>query len=190
VAISWPSDGPSLEQKLRDRWSDVRLLRQGSFTATAILGDQATGRVRELDSPQVGTHVLALAGDGTLPDAVAMVALAPAAGVAEWSQCLREQERLRQEQADEIVRLEDQVRDRARLLERLAEAEAELARRPAVEAELQAADERQLRLAETIDELQRRAERGTQAENLVRAMEASPSWRLTRPLRSLKRFLR
>lgn len=188
-----------LETELGQRWDSVRLVRQHNFLATTLLDDRdaavgggapiASPEVRKLEARKAGAelYTVALAGDGEVPEARPFIALASTAEVRVWLERFEGQQRVLESQADALTELAQTVADREDLLKRLSEGEAVLQRQPALEARLKAAESGQQRLAVDIDNLRRRAE---EAERGLEALQASFSWRVTRPLRVVKRLLR
>lgn len=187
-----------LERELSARWPSVTLLRQHNFLATTLLADGAVGagdgailedaEVRKLEPRRPGDEVytVALAGDGDLPATAPRVTLTSTVEVRAWLERFDEQQEILRRQADTLAEMADSVADRLALLERLAETETELQRRPAMAAQLEAAESGQRRLAGDVEDLRRRLDI-SQEEN--RQLQQSLSWRVTRPLRAAKRLL-
>jgi chromosome segregation ATPase len=168
---------------------------------------------------EAAAHTISVASDAPLPE------LAPALGVAtmveyqDWQQTLNTAAERNRALERRVVQLEEQVRDRVALQERLLDAEQRLAEVPGLEQRIE-------RLELAADELVDASEQGLRAlheghqrelaakdaevaaarvepdalrgevaalrERLARAdrtlaeVFASPSWRITKPLRRLK----
>jgi SAM-dependent methyltransferase len=192
-----------LEAALLHRWANVRLLRQHNFVASALLADE-TARVgggQELKSaelrklapkvPGEEVYTIALAGDGDLPPATDLVALASPVEVRRWLERFEDQQRVLEQQADLLTELQRQREQHAAALARLEGAETAFAAVVALEARLEASENARRALAGQMDGLlQDHAERAERAEVALRRVESSRSWRLTRPLRAAKRRLR
>lgn len=183
-----------LEAELRACWSEVTLMRQHSFLATTLFSDEAVvaaegasvqgANVRKLKGRQPGDEVytVALASDRPLPAVRDTVVLTSMADVRGWLERFRDQQAVLSAQADTLADLAHSIADRDDLLARLAEAETALQERPAILAQLEASESAQQRLAEELEKLRPRARHAD-------VIEASLSWRLTKPLRSVKQRL-
>ena len=188
-----------LEAAIAARLAHVRLLRQQNYLASTLLDDhgaQAEGGsaleglpVQKLVAKRPGEEVytVAVGSDEPLPPAPGLALLADPIEVRQWLERFEEQQRILTGQADLLTELEARDTDRADLLEQLAEAERLLAERGEIDAELEMADRHRRRLAEEVGELRERVARG---DMVLRDMQASISWRLTKPLRAAKRLLR
>jgi hypothetical protein len=137
--------------------------------------------------PGEEVYTVAVGSDEPLPPAPGLALLADPIEVRQWLERFEEQQRILTGQADLLTELEARDTDRADLLEQLAEAERLLAERGEIDAELEMADRHRRRLAEEVGELRERVARG---DMVLRDMQASISWRLTKPLRAAKRLLR
>ena len=170
-----------LRAALAERFAHVRLLRQEAWLATAVLEDDsfaagggapvAGAGVRKLDPKETGseTYTLALAGDAPLPELPEQVVLTSPWEVSDWVA-----------QRDRLASAVEAERRRAGDLEALARrAHAELALIARERDALLAQEERNRAAYE------RERERAERAESIYRAMQASPTWRLTAPLRAL-----
>jgi len=181
-----------LEAQLRRRFSQVELSRQHGWTASAILDDAgfaADGgaalsgvEVRKLIGHEPGqeTYTLALATNGTAGEMRTSLALTHSIELREWLENYDAQERILRAQAGTLREYEELGRERLELRERLEEAELLLARVPELELALAARDRDR-------DALRKRLEGLHEAHGDVLA---SPSWRLTRPLRRVKELVR
>jgi SAM-dependent methyltransferase len=183
-------DPAELEAALRERFAEVRLLRQDNWIASAVLEDELAAdsseapqpvRVRKLTSREPGEEVytLALASNAPLPELPAEAALTGLVEVRHWAELFEAQRRYIDEQQRQLALSAERDAERRRLQELLLEAEARLAAIPQLEEELR------LVRAER-DWLEMRVER---ADGVLRDVFTSGSWRLTTPLRAAKRFV-
>src|SRR5215218_6548889 len=178
-----------LPEELRDAlarlFSSVHLWRQHDWIASAVLSDEdlAAEDLSELRGLRVGknvgvapgreTYTLAMAGDGPLPSLDPAAMLTGTVELRKWLELFHEQhETLRRQ-------LEAGEKATARLVE------LEQQRDEAVGVAHQRSLEVEGLLA-TIEELNRYA---AQKDEIVRAVTTSPSWRITAPLRALKRVV-
>jgi SAM-dependent methyltransferase len=197
VAASVPVDRPDLEEALASRWRKLRVAVQQDVVATTLIDETtpssdgvrqpAIVRAGAGDSPVEAVRRLVLAGDGLLPAAPNLVMLGSYIDVRQWLERFRKQQRVLEEQANYLTELQQGLADRADLLERLAELEAALAARSVLEAEIEATDDSRRRLAEDTATLRYRVER---ADQVMRDIQSSVSWRVTKPLRAVKRLFR
>jgi SAM-dependent methyltransferase len=181
-----------LREELRKRFRRVELMRQHDWTASAILDDVGFAadsgatlsgvEVRKLVGHEPGreTYTLAVATNGTIPDAPAPLALTNSVEFREWMENYDAQERILREQAEALRRFETLGRERLELRERLEEAELRLARVPELELALTARDRDRADLRRQLDGLDR----------AHRDVMSSPSWRITQPLRRAKALVR
>jgi 2-polyprenyl-3-methyl-5-hydroxy-6-metoxy-1,4-benzoquinol methylase len=186
-----------LEGQLRRRWPQVRLLQQHNFTASALLDAGSADAVggERLDSVTVrklheraadeAPYSVALAGD-ELPAADEIVMLSASFEIRDWVERFRAQQSILEAQAEALAEAQRGAEARAQLLDRLAEAESSFADYAALQARADASHASQARLSEQLQAVQERAAR---AEAGLRGLEASLSWRITRPLRTVKRML-
>jgi ubiquinone/menaquinone biosynthesis C-methylase UbiE len=197
VAASVPVDRRDLEAALASRWRKLRVVAQRDAVATTLIDEttQSSDGARQPtlvragadDPPVEAVRRLLLAGDVLLPAAADLVVLGSSFDVRQWLERFRNQQRVLEEQADYLTELQQGLADRADLLQRLAELEAALAARNVLQAELQATDDSRRRLAEDTATLRYRVER---ADRVMRDIQSSVSWRVTKPLRAVKRFFR
>jgi len=188
-----------LRSALTERFSEVSLLRQHQWITSAVLGDAAFAadgleevpalRVRKAAGVQPGeeTYTVALAGDAALPDVPPAAVMAGDVEVRKWVELYDTQQEVLTRQHEHFESLEDKRTELAELRTRLVEAERRLARLPALQQEL---DEARQSLHGMQGERDVQAARADRAELVLREVMASPSWRLTTPLRRLKRILR
>lgn len=196
-----------LADELQARFAHVQLFRQHPFLASAILDDEAAASDGDAPRPDMRlyklaplppggeTYTLAVASGAPFEPPGSVVALADAFEVGWWHGQLAE--------AREATERERRERERER-----HEHERESARaadaRARLEEQLSASGRRLLELERDVAILQERsrisaedAERGWDAarkswrhyeelEARLHALERSPSWRLTRPLRTAK----
>src|SRR5215218_3997559 len=198
-----------LPEELRDAlarlFSSVHLWRQHDWIASAVLSDEdlAAEDLSELRGLRVGknvgvapgreTYTLAIAGDGPLPSLDPAAMLTGTVELRKWLELYHEQHEVLRRQHAHFEALSDQADERAELRRQLEAAEKATAR--LVELEQQrdeavgVARQRSLEvdgLLATIEELNRYA---AQKDEIVRAVTTSPSWRITAPLRALKRVV-
>jgi SAM-dependent methyltransferase len=160
-----------LEAALRSRFENVALFRQHQWLGTSIRGDErAEGgwRVAAVgDDPEPGdeTYTLALASASTIDPRDPLVVIGREFEVRWWN-----------EQVDNLRRADTGARaDLAEASKRILDLEQKLARLPEMEHQ--------------VAQLQEEAADVEIHRQIVRDMKASPSWRLTAPLRRLKRLL-
>jgi SAM-dependent methyltransferase len=194
-----------LRAVLEDRFKDVRLLQQHAMLASVTTEQLAAGaQARPSVSSTVGAaagseaYTLALAGDGLPDTSVTIVALTATVEIREiLEHVARQAEAIRG--AHELrAELEDARRDRRQAIELLAQREQELAQLPvlaervlAVQAQLYEQrsalsgeiDDLGVRIADLEAELER-------TRSVLESLKNSMSWRITAPLRALKRRLR
>jgi 2-polyprenyl-3-methyl-5-hydroxy-6-metoxy-1,4-benzoquinol methylase len=191
---------------LRQRLANVRLVRQHDYLLSAALEDDAFARadgapiqqlrVHKLVGGSAGSEVytLAVASDGELPQLDQLAVLTGTLELRDWISLSAEQTAALRLKDSQIAELQARVAERERIAALLVDAEQRVARIPALE----------LALSDLREELEesRRAEESLRQQ--IRALEAdlfrarrtlvevvgSPSWRLTKPLRSVKRLLR
>lgn len=199
-----------LERALRDRFANVRVERQQTLLASVIAGDDTLAigdgetslgvEVRKLGEGRPGgeDHMLAVAGDGHLPELRPVALLAPSSAVwrlrgtiATWEDraLLAEADAAASRNQANIARMHQEatLREWRSTQRQLDEARAEFAktRSELTEARTQLG-EQAAQLDQRVAELQQRASR---AEVLAAAHASSLSWRITSPLRALKRGL-
>ena len=121
-----------------------------------------------------------MASDAELTPAPLRISLTDPVELRRWIEIFSEQQDVLHAQADELGRLQGIAAERVELRDRLESAERRLASVP----ELTAATEAALRSERLL------AERLASTERSLDAIQRSPSWRLTQPLRSAKRVLK
>lgn len=185
-----------LTAELQSRLRQVRLMRQHSYVASAVLSDEPFAAAAE--TPLEGLSIyklvaedldselftLAIASAGPLPEMPPVVTLTSSVALGEWMSISEAQEQALQEHRRYIHELETKVAERGPLQHRLIQAEQQLATVPGLEQEVV-----ELARANRLIEDERS---GLAAQ--LHSAETSFSWRLTRPLRegkaSFARFLR
>lgn len=170
-----------LRSTLQDRFANVCLYRQEDWLSSAVLRDEthrAEGGV-ELDAsvrkvvrsdPDEASTVLAVAGDSLLPSMVDNLVITEAAEPKRWLGLWDEQQQAIRERELRIEELLSKDRHRRELQTRLADVEATNARIPDLESEL-------AEMYQALDLLRSEHDR----------MRRSASWRITSPLRRIKR---
>ncbi|HEX8122393.1 MAG TPA: class I SAM-dependent methyltransferase [Solirubrobacteraceae bacterium] len=187
-----------LRETLERFFAHVELRRQANLIASSVMPDDVAARdalepVHDLRLakcvalPADGeTYTIALASHAPLPPDRSTTAVAT--GLTEmrkWVELYAEQSASLGAQHAELRRLYDEALEVARAREALLDGERERARAGRLEEDLRVARDDHEVLRREIAELQRRLE---QSAEVVAAMQRSPSWRLTAPLRALKRL--
>jgi SAM-dependent methyltransferase len=194
-----------LRAALSARFPQVRLYRQQGLLGSAVLGpdDGASAGAPvpgfEVTVAQPGeagdeTYVLALAGREPLPDPSPVMVTTGLVEVRRWVELYQEQQDVLRRQHEQIQNTQLQHEEIAALRARLREAEQELAVIPDLEEDARITREEHDRLyrferersemAARIEQLEQLAER---ADRVNRGLQSSLSWRITKPLRALKR---
>lgn len=193
-----------LADALSARFRNVRVLRQHPWLASAIDTDDAgppgVARLAELE-PGRETYTVAIAGNNSVPPVRGQVVLADAFEVRWWHEHL-EEATARAEEAELAGRLDPRVLEAERRAASAEQAETEVrallaqagGRLLDLEAQLVDATDLRRRYEEVVDE-RARYEREVEAvfaekDAALDKVVSSLSWRLTRPLRALKRLLR
>ncbi len=194
-----------LRSALSARLANVRLVRQHDYLLSAALSDesfvQGDGhelaiRVDKLVHDELGgeLYTLALASDGELPELGQLGALTGTLEFREWLSVFDEQTQAIRDKDNLIVELQARIGERDQLNALLLEAEQRLAEIPLLH--LQIADLRhELAEARAAAEgaraqLQELDERFMRAQRTLVEVFQSPSWKLTKPLRTAKQRLR
>jgi SAM-dependent methyltransferase len=205
-----------LESALREHFAEVVLHRQHVWLASALLDDaaaatpQATlaGETRLLEplAPGEETYTVALASDGALPALPAEVALSGtvevrwfAERIAYLENRVAEVERQRTEDIERLMRDVDRARtaleaadkDRRDLRDALLDLSSANAQIPDLQRRLTEVREERVAYEEGVHGVL--AARDAEIERLggvIAGMENSISWKLTRPVRAIKRSLR
>ena len=180
-----------LGQALEARFANVRIVHQHGFLTSAILDEDAfradegaaleSIEVRKTvgHSPGKEAYTLALASDDALPSPANTAVLTRTLEVREWLEQFDAQQRAFEGQANEVAELKTLAEERASLIQKLEEAER------------RAAD--QLNLMESLTHaealLAHTENRLRETERALDGVLGSVSWRLTAPLRGLKRLL-
>ena len=183
-----------LSQLLGARFGAVALFQQHDFAASCVLSD-ASAALDDGSAIAAGVHKLHARGGGEAPYTIALAAdamptaselvmLGSTVDIGKWLRLFDEQQRILQDQAAALSEIERMQQDRRELLRLLAESETALAEHEAAAAQ---AEQSQRELTEQLHTVHVRAAR---AESIARSLQTSLSWRVTRPLRLAKRFLR
>jgi ubiquinone/menaquinone biosynthesis C-methylase UbiE len=175
-----------LRKALKERFTDVELVRQHNWLAATILPDAAyaasdgeplpEAELWKLAAREPGTemYTLALASNAGLPASPPFVTLADPVEVRRWLEYFDQQQRQLDAQHAKIVEFEAMVEERARLRWALEQAEVRAAR--------------MLELEQIAEELQGFRARAERAERVRQDVMSSLSWRITAPLRAVKRL--
>ncbi len=195
-----------LRSALDARLRNVRLVRQHDYLLSAALSDEAfvqgrgceleQVRVEKLVDDQLGgeLYTLALASDGELPELGQLGVLTGTLEFREWLSVFDEQTRAIRDRDNLIAELQARLGERDQLDALLLEAEQRLAEIPALH--LQIADLRHelIEARASADgaraQLQELDERFMRAQRTLVDVLESPSWKLTKPLRTVKQRLR
>jgi SAM-dependent methyltransferase len=182
-----------LETLLMRHFDAARLVRQHAFVASAVLkddslrsdhrraiSDQAVYKIADSE-PGEETYTLAIAGNrSALMDGTDLMVVTAPIEVRRWYELFREQQAELERYAAALDDVDRRLNEREELLERLAEAEDELAKFAPLQRRLALAD------AERRD-----ANRELEAALAARRrVEESRSWRLTSPLRRAAALMR
>jgi SAM-dependent methyltransferase len=191
-------------EALREHFAHVSLRRQHDWIGSAVLddelsaskdltsiGDLAAGKMVGA-APGTEPYTIGLAGHQTLPSVGPAMVLTGLAEVRKWHELWEEQQEVLRGQHEHFQNLESQWHELGTLREQLAQTEAELSR--VVELEQRCQDlalERDIlkrhmhALDGRIGELEAHA---NELQTTARAVYASLSWRITKPLRAAKRL--
>jgi SAM-dependent methyltransferase len=184
-----------LREALESRFGAVRLLSQHAMLASAISSPHERfdrARTERLVEPgeQDEIYTLAIAGTALPPASSPMVALTQFLEIRQWLERFQGQERVLDEQARSLAELETLRRERREALERLAEREQTLAELPVLRERLAQATAALPPLEERVAALQAGLAEQARAARVGEEMRASVSWRITAPLRAIKRLTR
>jgi hypothetical protein len=185
----------------------VRLWRQQGWLGVGVLDDDAhaaTGPIDDLTtvklaSGEVGceTYTLALASDNPLPDPAPVFAMTGLVEVRRWLELYEHQQEVLRSQLTHLQRVEASLAELHALRQRVQDSESELSRMPALEREMQLAERDRQELdaertrAEVLEaDLTEARARAEHSERVLADVTGSLSWRLTSPLRAIKRRAR
>lgn len=193
-----------LRAALADRFGHVALFRQQGLLGCAVLGDDdATGPAAAVDGLAVTvaqpgeagdeTYVLALASDAPLPALAPVMVTTGLVEVRRWLELYEEQRAALQRQHEHIENLQLRQEEVGALRLALRDAEQRLAVIPDLEHDARVTREEHERLyvlegeaAALRAQLADQQAATARAEGVYRSMQASLSWKLTKPLRRLK----
>lgn len=177
-----------LAAELGQRLNNVQLLRQHSYVTSAVFSDQAFAGGGEEPLPNLPVYklvsgeldkemfTLACASDGPLPPMPTLAMLTSHLGLRQWIAVTEDQEQALHAHRLYIHELEAKAADREQLQQLLAEGEQRFTEVSALEAQ--------------IDELKEENQRLERSKRELHELRASPSWRITQPIRDWKRSLR
>ena len=196
-----------LEQELREQFPFVRLARQHTWIGSGVLDDRRfqTGEDHELggdlsvrklavDQPGAELYTVALAGQHEPAGLGPTLELATAVELRKWDALWHEQDRVLARQAELLSAHERLFAEKAaegeqiwnemqRLRHQLGRAESELARMPALDAQLRELVDVNDQLLASNHELQSRQAQLDEITARYTVVVQSTSWKLTRPLR-------
>lgn len=193
---------------LTPRFAHVNMVRQHVMVASVLTSADpeaslAGAGVRRLVTPceDEEIYTLAVAGDGQLPPSTPMVALTHFVELRQWMERYEEQRVIADDQRRLLTERELLISQRRSALALLAEREQQLSAlsdlrerlddstfaAEATAKQVEAAVRENQRLHDTNAELHRDL---VACREALEALKASPSWRLTAPLRGAKRQLR
>jgi SAM-dependent methyltransferase len=202
---------------LAQRFAHVQLVRQHDWIVSAVLGDAdfaSDDPTREIGlamtkavgaQPGAETYTVALASDGPLPSLRQYGVATGAVELHRWLGLYADQQKILEGQRVHAENVRSLAEERNALRLRLEQTEEEIATllegsrdaarmRGTLESRLEDAARDAAVQAADADEAQRRitelAGRVERADRVLRAVQASPSWTITAPLRSAKRRLR
>ena len=180
-----------LRKALQARFANVQIVRQHGFLTSAILDEDAfvadegarleSVEVRKTVGSRQGeeAYTLALASDEELPASARTAVLSSTLEVREWLEHFDAQQRAFEGQANQVAELKRLVEERSLLIQKLEEAERRAAEQLNLMESLAHAE---ALLADTENRLR-------DTEQALEGVVGSPSWKLTAPLRGLKRLL-
>jgi ubiquinone/menaquinone biosynthesis C-methylase UbiE len=182
-----------LQAALDARFPSARIISQHvmiasviSWAAAPLFEDPEVERMA-VPAPEDEIYLLAMAGKELPPDASPVATLGLFAESRRWLEFIEGQRRQIEDQAAELERFSGRERERLQALERLAEAEQELAASRTLQVELETARE-ELRTAQ--EQLGAALGREHEREELLQTMISSRSWRMTAPVRRFARDAR
>jgi hypothetical protein len=188
-----------LEAGLSRHFRNVALRRQHDWIGSAILDDADT-RAEELApleamqvakalSTEPGTepYTIAVAGHSALPDPRPRMVLTGLVEVRKWLELWNQQQEVLAGQHEHFQNLDSHWRELGAMREELRKSEAELSR--VVELE-QRCEELTRERDVTKQQAAELAKRIDQLQTTAHAVYSSVSWRITRPVRSIKRITR
>jgi hypothetical protein len=195
-----------LEAELSARLNNTRLYRQSNYIVSAVLSDEAHARdggaqvdgvqLRKLFGGRPGdeTYTIAIASNATLPDLPQTAAMSGMLELREWLSVFQTQTDAIADKDNYIREVEARVAERDRVAQLLVEAEQRLAAVPDLQLriadlEYELAEAHKLRDAAR-EEARTLDERLMSVQRVQVAMMNSPSWKVTKPLRTAKRLLR
>jgi SAM-dependent methyltransferase len=189
-----------LDEALRHHFPDVALFKQDAVLSSTIVpeaglseADADAAKVRVLTQAEAGipTYLIGLAAAGALPQASPFVGITTRLDFTTWQNALEGAAERSARLQRRIEELEDRLVGHIELQDRLVAAEQRLAEHAELE-RLTVELRRELDDQDDEREVELRVlrERVERADHLWRDVQASPSWRLTKPLRSFKNLMR
>lgn len=183
-----------LRGALGARFGEVRLLSQHVMTASVLSDERSEpeledSAVRRLAAPAEddGVYIVAMAGERLPEPGPAVVTLTGFVELRQWLELYNTQDEILNRQKRMLSEQAAAEDERLHALSQLAAAEQTLSRLPNIESRLDAATD-DLRRARS--ELAAALELVARADQVLRDVQGSVSWRITAPLRVAKRLRR
>jgi SAM-dependent methyltransferase len=188
--------GDELAAALSEQFTNVRVFRQEAFLCSAISPEAgfddavaADATVRKLTEvhDDLPAYLIALATDHAAPKVTPLLGITTRMDYLAWQKYLDGAAAWAQHQQQQIDELTTRLADLGALQDRLQELEH---RRLPLGGDDPFEAERRAHEDARDDEIRVLSERIERADRMWREVQASPSWRLTKPLRTLKHLLK